>query len=98
MLKIMVSSQILFNSRKRLFILTQTPNQVNPLWKKINMLVLHLSSFSKKTNHYQEMLLKPDQLYGEWEQGKDAILTSKGLSSFVIKGTLIPFKQPLRWA
>ena len=50
-----------------------------------------------QANHCQEMLLKSYQLRGEWEQGKGTVPISKGLSSFVVKGTLIPFKQPLWW-
>ena len=30
------------------------------------------------------------------EHGKGTILTSKGLPPFLVEGTLIPFRQPLR--
>ena len=63
----------------------------------MNMLVVYLSESLQKANHCQEeMLLKYYQLHGEWEQKKGTTPMSKGLSSFVVKGTLIPFKQPLR--
>ena len=61
------------------------------------MIMVHLSGSLQKANHCQEMLLKSYQLRGELEQKKGTILISKGLPSFVVKGTLIPFKQPLRW-
>ena len=43
------------------------------------------------------MLLKFYYFHGEWEEGKGTIPISKGLSGFVMKGKLIPFKQLLRW-
>ena len=96
MLKMLVSTPILLNSGISLFVLSQTPNQVHPMWKKMRLLVVHLSGSLQKANHCQEMLLKSYQLHGEWEQKKGTIPMSKGLSSFVVKGTLIPFKQTLR--
>ena len=96
MLKMLVSTPILLNSRKSLPVLPQTPNQVHPRWKKMSMLVVHLSGSLQKVNHYQEMLLKSYQPRGEWEQEKGITPMSKGLSSFVVNGTLIPFKQLLR--
>ena len=96
MLKMLVSTPILLNSRISLFVLSQTPNQVHPMWKKMSLLVVHLSGSLQKANHCQEMLLKSYQLHGEWEQKKGTIPMSKGLSRFVVKGTLIPFKQTLR--
>ena len=96
-LKILVSTPILLNSRKSLLVLPQTPNLIHQMWKKMNMLVVHLSGSLQKANQCQEMLLKHYQLHGEWEQKKGGTPMSKGLSSFVVKGTLIPFKQPLRW-
>ena len=42
MLKMLVSTPILLNSRKSLLVLSQTPNLVHPMWKKMNMLVVHL--------------------------------------------------------
>ena len=97
MLKMLVSTPILLNSRKSLLVLPQTSNQVHPMWKKMSMLVVLLSGSLQKANHCQEMLLKSYQLRGEWEHEKGTTTMSKGLSSFVVKGTLIPFKQPLRW-
>ena len=97
MLKMLVSTPILLNSRKSLLVLPETLNQVHPMWKNMSMLVVHLSGSLQKANRCQEMLLKSYQLRGEWEQEKGTILMSKGLLSFVVKGTLIPFKQPLRW-
>ena len=63
----------------------------------MNMLVVHFSDSLQKANHCQEMLWRSYQLRGEWEQEKGTTPMSKGLSSFVVKDTLIPFKQPLRW-
>ena len=42
MLKMLVSTPILLNSRKSLLVLLQTPNLVHPMWKKMNILVVHL--------------------------------------------------------
>ena len=95
--KMLVLTPIFLNSRKSLLVLPQTPNQVHPMWKNMSMLVVHLSGSLQKANHCQEMLLKFYQLREEWEQEKGTIPISNGLSSFVVKGTLIPFKQPLRW-
>ena len=97
MLKMLVSTLILLNSRKLLLVLPQTPSKVHVMWKKMSMLVVHLSGSLQKVNHCQEMLLKSDWLHGERLQGKGTISISKGLSSFVVKGTLFPLKQPLRW-
>ena len=66
-----VSTSILLNSRKSPVALPQTPNQVHPMWKMLDMLVVHLSGSSQKTNHCQERLLKSYQVHGKrWEQGK----------------------------
>ena len=97
MLKMLITTSVLLNSRKSLLVLPQTPNQVHPMWKKMSMLVVHLSGSLQKANRCQEMLLKSYQLRGKWEQEKGTISMLKGLSRFVVKGTLIPFKQPLRW-
>ena len=56
--KMLVSTPILLNSRKSLLVLLKTPNQVHPMWKKMSMLVVHLSGSLQKANHSQEMLLK----------------------------------------
>ena len=80
-----------------MLVLPQTPNQVHPVLKQMSILVFHLSGSLQKGNNCQVMILKYYQLRGEWEHGKSSILISKCLSSFPVKGTLIPFKQPLRW-
>ena len=56
MLKMLVSTPILLNSRKSLLVLPQKPNKVHPVWKKMSMLVVHLSGSLQKANHCQEML------------------------------------------
>ena len=56
MIKMLVSSPMLLDSRKSLLVPPQTPNQGHPMWKKMNMLVAHLSGSFKKANHCQEML------------------------------------------
>ena len=58
MLKMLVSTPIVLNSRKSLLVLSQTPNQIHPRWKKMSMLVVHFSGSLQKANHCQEMLLK----------------------------------------
>ena len=95
--KMLVLTPILLNSWKSLLALPQTPNLVHPMWKRMNMLVVHLSGSLQKANHCQEMLLKSYQIHGEWEHIKGTTPMSKGLSSLFVKGTLILFKQPLRW-
>ena len=97
MLKMLVSTAVLLNSRKSLLVLPQTPNQVHSTWKKMRMLVVHLPGSLQKANLCQEIPLKSYQLRGEWEQKKGTFPISKGLPSFVANSTLIPFKQPLRW-
>ena len=42
-LKMLVLTPILLNPRKSLLVIPQTPNQVHPMWKKMSMLVAHLS-------------------------------------------------------
>ena len=96
MLKMLVLTPVLLNFRKSLLFLTHTPKQVHPMWKKMTMFVGHLSGYLQKANCCQEILLKSYQLRGEMEQGKGIIPRPKGLSSFVVRGTLIPFNQPLR--
>ena len=96
MLKTLVSIPSLLNSRKSQLVLPQTPNQLHPMWNKMSMFVVILSGSLQEANHCQQMLLKSYQLRGEWEQGKVTIPKSKSLSSFIVKGTLIPFKKPKR--
>ena len=79
MLKMLVSAQVLLNSRKPLLILPQTWNPVHRMWKKMSMLLVHLSGTFQKANQYQEMLLKSYQLSGDREQEIGTILMSKGL-------------------
>ena len=89
MLKMLVSAQVLLNSRKSLLVLPQTSNLVHRMWKKMSMLLVHLSGTFQKANQYQEMLLKSYQLSGEREQEIGTIPMSKGLSSFVVECTPI---------
>ena len=97
MLKMLVWTTILLNSRKSLLVLPKTHNLVHSMWKTRRMLVVHLSGPLQKANHCQGMLLRSYQLFGDWEQENGTIHMSKYLSSFVLKGTHISFKQPLRW-
>ena len=97
MLKMLVLTTILLNSRKSLGILPKTHNLVHSMWKTWSMLVVHLSGPLQKANHCQGMLLRSYRLFGEWERENGTIHMSNYLSSFVLKGTQIPFKQPLRW-
>ena len=79
MLKMLVSTPILLNSRKSLLVLPQTPNQVHPMWEKMSMLVVHFSGSLQKANHCQEKLLKSYQRRREWEQENGTAPMSKGL-------------------
>ena len=81
MLKMLVLTPILINSRKSPLVLPHTTNQVHAIWKKISMLGVHFLGSLQKSNHCQEMLLESYQLHGEWEQGKGSVLVSKGVSS-----------------
>ena len=58
MLKMLVLTPILFNSRKSMLAQPQSPNQVHPMWKKMSILVVHLPGSLQKANECQEMLLK----------------------------------------
>ena len=62
MLKMLVSTPILLNSRKSLLVLPESLNLIHPMWKMMSMLVVHLSGSLHKANHCQEMLLKSYQL------------------------------------
>ena len=68
MLKMLVSAQVLLNSRKSLLVLPQTSNLVHRMWKKMSMLLVHLPGSLQKANQYQEMLLKSYQHSGEREE------------------------------
>ena len=92
MLKMLVSTTILLNSRKSLLVLPKTHNLVHSMWKTRRMLVVHLLGPLQKAYHCQGMLLRSYQLFGEWEQENGTIHMSNYLSSFVLKGTQIPFK------
>ena len=50
MLEMLVSTPILLNSTKSLLVLPQTRNLVHPIWKKMNMLVVHFSGSLQKAN------------------------------------------------
>ena len=67
MLKILVSTPILLNSRKSLLVLPQTPNQEHPMWKKMSMLVVRLSESLQTANNCQEMLF--EILSASWKDG-----------------------------
>ena len=73
MLKMWVSTPDLLNSGKLLLVLPQTPKKVHSMWKKMSMLVVHLSGSLLKANYFQEMLLKSYRFHGEREQGKGTI-------------------------
>ena len=45
MLKMLILTPILLNSRKSLHVLSQTASLVYPMWKKMNMLVVYLSGY-----------------------------------------------------
>ena len=85
----------MLNSWKSLLVLTQTPNQVHPVWKKISMLVVHLSGSLQKGNYCQKMLLKSYQVRGAGT-GKMYNSHSEKFFKFCRERYLvIPFKQPL---
>ena len=70
MLKMLISIPILLNSRKSLLQLPQSPDQNDPLWWKMDMIVAHLSGSSRRAQHCQKQLLRSYQLPGDKEQRK----------------------------
>ena len=69
LLKMMVSTTILLNSRKSLLVLTQTSNLVHPMWKRISMLVVHLSGSFQKENYCHESRDALEILSVSWRVG-----------------------------
>ena len=65
MLKMLVLTPFLLSSRKSMLVLSQTPNRVHQMQKKVSMLVIHLKGSLQKGNNCQEMLLKSYQLCRE---------------------------------
>ena len=45
MLKMLILTPILLNSRESLHVLSQTASLVHPMWKKMNILVVYLSGY-----------------------------------------------------
>ena len=78
---------------KRLLVLPQTLNQVHiQCGKRLACWWSICQAFYRKKITVK-MLLTSYQLHRKWEQGKGTVPTSK---CFIVKGRLIPFKQPLR--
>ena len=78
---------------KKLLVLPQTPNQVHIQCGKKSACWWSICQAFRRKKITVKMLLKSYQFHGEWEQGKGTIPTSE---CFIVKGTLISFKQPLR--
>ena len=49
MLKMLISTPILLNSRKSLLQLPQSSDQNHPVWRKMDIIVTHLLGFLKKS-------------------------------------------------
>ena len=66
MLEMLVSTAILSNSSKKsLLALPQTPNQEPSMWKKMGMLVVHLSDSSQRANQCQTEILSTSWPVGQ---------------------------------
>ena len=50
--KMLISTPVLFTSRKKLLHLPQDPQQIHHLWRKIDLIVCHLSSSLEKAETY----------------------------------------------
>ena len=56
MLKILISIPILLSFRKSLLRLPQSPDQIHPMWWKMDMIVAQLSGSSRRAQHCQKQL------------------------------------------
>ena len=88
----LTDAPVLLTSRKHLLHLTQHPQTLHPIWRKIDLLVFHLAGSSQKTASYLKNLQASSKHHGDPQRGKDirATYNSRGIAYIVI---LIPLKQ-----
>ena len=96
MLKMLISVPILLNSRKTLLQLPQSPGEVHPMLRKMDIIVAHLSGLPQDAQICQKRLLKSYHPHGEKGRRRGTTAISKNLLNLVLRGTKIPFKQPLK--
>lgn len=96
LLKMLTSVSILFNCRITLLHLPQSPMQVHPIWRKMEIIVAHISGSKRKVHICQKELLKTHHTLGEMGLKSDTTASSKNLLSFVLRGMKMSFRQPLK--
>ena len=89
-----VSVPILLTSRKLLLTLPGYEEEVcHPLWRKLDVLVCHISGKQYHVKNFQRNLLKSSCRRGEVVPHLLTTNTSKDSLSFVMKGVSLPFRH-----
>ena len=65
------------------------------MWRKMDIIVTHLSGSKGKVHICQKELLKAYQTLGDIGLKSNTTASSKNLLSFVLRGMNISFRQPL---
>ena len=92
--KMLINLPVLITSRKNLLKLPQYPELVHLVWRKIDIVVCHLSSSLQKAMEFQSKLKTYWKDHGDRRQGKDMQDMCSDSHNIVINGMLIPFRQP----
>ena len=85
---------VLITSTKNLLKLPQYPELVGPMWRKIDIVVYHLSGSLQKAMEFQNKLKTYWKHDGDRRQGKDKQDMCSDSHNIVINGVLISFRQP----
>ena len=91
--KMIISIPIIINSRSRLLRLPSEPERTHPLWKKLDLLVCHISGNKNCQNNFQQTLSLSLNIRGERKLTRNMLCTFASSRSFVMNEMKIPFRQ-----
>ena len=92
--KMLIDIPVLITSRKNLLKLPHYPELVHPMWRKMDIVVCHLSGSLQKALEFQSKLKTYWKYHGDPWQGKDMQGLRNDSHNIVINGMLIPYRQP----
>ena len=90
MLRLLIDHPFRVPPHKHLLSLPRAPQQVHPLYKKLDLLVLHLSGEQSRTSEYQSKLKSSSKIHGEHQLEFNMIQSYEGGDHFVLQDKLIP--------
>ena len=92
--KMFIDTPVLITSRKHLLKLPQYPENVHPLWRKIDIVVYQLEGSSHKAIEFESMLKTYRKHCGDRQQEKDMLSMYSDSRNTGANGFLITFRQP----